>query len=383
MFVEQKQSVFVFFSYEKRDKRLRDRLEDHLSDLRYRGLITTWHDRTILAGEDRLQQIDASLEKAQIILLLISANFMASDYCYGREMQQALRLHAQQKAAVIPILLRPVVANSAPFRHLSMLPTNGKPVTGWRDRDSAFVDVVLGIEKAAERYVASVHDVPLKIGESLIGSAWNELPYEGTSRQNFPPGREKGFNRDLPLPIKVVPPNAARRILGVILLLIHRRRRLRREVELRETEIQRFTEEKHWQQAEEQRRKRAYYLKNIEIYRRAVDNDPRDELAWRGLGNSYYALAKYADALDAFQHALLSQPTASACAGAGNACARLTRYAEAITFYSSALKLDQDVTLNYSDYIHALQATGKASEAVQMQAQASELGYFDDDDEIE
>jgi hypothetical protein len=80
MFVEQKQSVFVFFSYEKRDKRLRDRLEDHLSDLRYRGLIITWHDRKILAGEDWLQQIDASLEKAQIILLLISANFMASDY---------------------------------------------------------------------------------------------------------------------------------------------------------------------------------------------------------------------------------------------------------------------------------------------------------------
>ncbi|HXR66701.1 MAG TPA: tetratricopeptide repeat protein [Ktedonobacteraceae bacterium] len=141
--------------------------------------------------------------------------------------------------------------------------------------------------------------------------------------------------------------------------------------------------EKHWQQAEEQRRKRVYYLKNIEIYRRAVDYDPRDELAWRGLGNSHSALAKYAEALNAFQHALQCQPTASACAGTGDAGARLARYAEAITFYSSALKLDHDVALNYSDFIHALQATGKASEAVQMQVWASKLGYFDNDDEIE
>ncbi len=153
MAAEQVQGVIVFFSYAKRDKILRDRLEEHLSNLKYKGLIQTWHDRDILAGSDWLEQIDISLHNAQIILLLISSTFMASDYCYSKEMQQALQLHAQKKATVIPILLRPVLYTGAPFARLSILPTNGKPVTSWRDRDSAFVDVALNIEKVAMYYV--------------------------------------------------------------------------------------------------------------------------------------------------------------------------------------------------------------------------------------
>src|SRR5689334_3406462 len=155
MAAEQAQGVIVFFSYVKRDKMLRDRLEEHLSNLKYKGLVQTWHDRDILAGSDWLEQIDISLHNSQIILLLISSTFMASDYCYGKEMQQALQLHAQKKATVIPILLRPVLYTDAPFARLSMLPTNGKPVTSWRDRDSAFVDVALNIEKVALYYVQS------------------------------------------------------------------------------------------------------------------------------------------------------------------------------------------------------------------------------------
>lgn len=153
MVAEQAQGVIVFFSYARRDKMLRDRLEEHLSNLKYKGLVQTWHDRDILAGSDWLEQIDISLHNAQIILLLISSTFMASDYCYGKEMQQALQLHAQKKATVIPILLRPVLYTDAPFARLSILPTNGKPVTTWRDRDSAFVDVALNIEKVALYYV--------------------------------------------------------------------------------------------------------------------------------------------------------------------------------------------------------------------------------------
>jgi tetratricopeptide (TPR) repeat protein len=153
MSVEQKQSIVVFFSYAKRDKLLRDRLEEHLSNLKYRGLITTWHDREILAGMNWLEQVDLALRNAQIILLLISSAFMSSDYCYGKEMQEALHLHKQKKAAVIPILLRPVLFTDAPFAQLSMLPTNGKPVTKWHDRDSAFVDVVLSIERVIKHYL--------------------------------------------------------------------------------------------------------------------------------------------------------------------------------------------------------------------------------------
>src|SRR3989449_11160525 len=108
MTTTQRDSVYVFFAYARRDRSLRDKLEDHLSNLKYRGLITTWHDREIRAGEEWTRQIDIYLNKAHIILLLISSHFMASEYCYGIEMKQALERHERREADVIPILLRSV-----------------------------------------------------------------------------------------------------------------------------------------------------------------------------------------------------------------------------------------------------------------------------------
>src|SRR5436305_5251336 len=101
--LERERGAFVFFSYAHRDKVLRDKLEEHLSNLKYRGLITTWHDREISAGEEGAQQIDIYLNQAHIILLLISASFMASEYCYSIEMRRALERHERQEADVIPI----------------------------------------------------------------------------------------------------------------------------------------------------------------------------------------------------------------------------------------------------------------------------------------
>jgi tetratricopeptide (TPR) repeat protein len=147
MSLVQTENLLLFFSYARQDKGLRDKLEEHLSNLKYRGLISTWHIREIGAGEDWQQQVDIHLESAHIILLLISSSFMASQYCYSMEMTRAMERHQQGKARVIPVLLRPVLFTGAPFAMLKMLPTNGKPVVNWRNRDSAFVDIALGIER--------------------------------------------------------------------------------------------------------------------------------------------------------------------------------------------------------------------------------------------
>jgi len=151
--LERERGTFVFFSYAHQDKRFRDKLEDHLSNLKYRGLIATWHDREIRAGEEWAQQIDIYLNTAHIILLLISSDFMASEYCYSIEMKRAMERHEQMEADVIPILLRPVLYTDAPFAKLQMLPANGKPIVRWRDRDSAFVDIAYGIETIARKYL--------------------------------------------------------------------------------------------------------------------------------------------------------------------------------------------------------------------------------------
>ena len=145
------QPIELFYSYAHRDERLRKRLETHLSALRQQGVITEWYDRKIIAGTDWKQNIDAHLTTAAVILLLISPNFLASDYCYGVEMQRALARHAAGKARVIPVILRPVDWQGTPFAHLQCVPTDAKPVTTWTNRDEAFRDVATAIRAAIEQ----------------------------------------------------------------------------------------------------------------------------------------------------------------------------------------------------------------------------------------
>src|SRR2546423_7329297 len=139
----------LFYSYAHEDELLRQHLETHLSLLRRQGLISEWHDRRIAAGTEWKQEIDRHLEMASIILLLISPDFLASDYCYDIEMQRALERHQRGEARVIPIVLRPVDWHTAPFGHLQSLPRDGKPVTEWDNRDAAFRDIAQGIRRAA------------------------------------------------------------------------------------------------------------------------------------------------------------------------------------------------------------------------------------------
>ena len=138
----------LFFSYSHKDEALRDRLEVHLSALKRSGAITTWHDRRIVAGDPLGQRIDENLERADIILLLISPDFLASDYCHDIEMQRALERHAQGTARVIPVILRPCDWQHSPFSSLLAAPADGKPITRWPDEDEAFVDVVRQIRVA-------------------------------------------------------------------------------------------------------------------------------------------------------------------------------------------------------------------------------------------
>ena len=142
----------VFFSYAHEDELLRNELEKHLSLLRRQGFITAWHDRLITPGTDWMQTIDDHLESASIILLLISADFVASDYCYGIEMQRALQRNQTGQALVLPILLRPVDWKGAAFGHLQVLPTNAQPITVWKNQDEAFADVAVGIYQAIENF---------------------------------------------------------------------------------------------------------------------------------------------------------------------------------------------------------------------------------------
>jgi len=152
-----KKAVTVFYSYApfSKDEILRATLEKHLAGLQRSGLIESWSQREIIAGKDQREEIDKHLEAASVILLLISPDFIASDYCYSAEMLRAMERHQSGAARVIPILLRPVYLEDEPFTQLATLPKNGKPISMWRNRDVAFAEIAGSISTSIKELQAS------------------------------------------------------------------------------------------------------------------------------------------------------------------------------------------------------------------------------------
>lgn len=137
----------LFFSYSHKDERFRNELGNHLKILERLGLIASWYDRLIRPGQDWADVIDENLEHHDLILLLVKHSFISSDYCYAKEMERALERHDKGEAMVIPIIVRDVNWKNAPFSHLQALPKDGRAVSLWPDRDTAWRNVSDEIER--------------------------------------------------------------------------------------------------------------------------------------------------------------------------------------------------------------------------------------------
>lgn len=135
----------LFYCCAAEDEALLVRLDKHLKLLQRQGLIETWHHRQIPAGEDWRKTADARFDEAEVILLLVSADFLSSDHAWDVEVTGALARHEQGTAVVIPVLLRPCDWKSAAFAKLRALPANETPVTRWVDQDEAWVEIALGL----------------------------------------------------------------------------------------------------------------------------------------------------------------------------------------------------------------------------------------------
>ena len=140
----------VFFSYSHADEALRDELQKHLAVLKREGAITTWHDRRLLAGDNLDGTIQQNLEEADIVLLLVSKDFLASGYCYDIEFERAMERHRKGLCWVIPVILRPCDWKSTPIGGLVAVPKDGKPVVSWPDSDDAFLDITRKIREYVE-----------------------------------------------------------------------------------------------------------------------------------------------------------------------------------------------------------------------------------------
>jgi hypothetical protein len=140
----------IAFSYSHKDEGVRNDLETHLKLLERHGLISSWHDRKIMPGQMWKDVIDESFKTADIIILLISAEFIASDYCYEVEMKTALERHGNGEAWLVPIIVRDCQWKKTPFGGLQVLPKDGKPVNSWPDRDEVLRSIADEIEKIIE-----------------------------------------------------------------------------------------------------------------------------------------------------------------------------------------------------------------------------------------
>jgi tetratricopeptide (TPR) repeat protein len=145
--------------------------------LKRQGVIASWHDRRIGAGTEWAGQIDDHLNSAKVILLLVSSDFLASDYCYDLEMKRAMERHDAKEACVIPIALRPCDWKGAPFGKLQGLPKDMKPVTSWANQDEAFTDIARGIRQAVEKIKANPEHLQRKTAAKTAGkSQASQLP---------------------------------------------------------------------------------------------------------------------------------------------------------------------------------------------------------------
>ena len=173
--------VRVFFSYAHQDEKLAHQFMTHLAFLKRQREVDIWHNGEIKAGDIWETSISEELKAAQLILLFISPDYIASTYCYEIEMKQALERHKAGKARVIPIIARPTVGwNTSPFGELQVVPKNGKAVTTWTNRDEAWFDVVERIRETIQDLIGDTISIKQtrKVGTGKSGLTFVRIALE-------------------------------------------------------------------------------------------------------------------------------------------------------------------------------------------------------------
>jgi hypothetical protein len=162
----------VFISYSTKDDKHLSRLLVHLALLKRENKISEWHGGMIRPGEDWEKSITEQLERAKIILLLVSADFMASDFIWGVELRRALEKSVRDEAVVIPVIVSPVGWHTASFGRLQALPDGAKPITRWGNRDQAWESVASGLRAVIDQLQPSE---VTPISEECLSTGFSKL----------------------------------------------------------------------------------------------------------------------------------------------------------------------------------------------------------------
>src|SRR6266487_676036 len=284
-------SINIFCAYAHNDKRFRDGIARHLN----RNFIAKWYDREIEVDNEERKQIDAHLNTSHIILLLISVDFIASDYCYGMEMKHALERHEAGTASIIPIIVRSVDWQGAPFSKLQVLPTYGKPVSSWTNADEAFQDIARGIQQVMKIIIKQQYmlDAETAMKNQQYKSAL--VAYEEA--------------------LQLGPDDSAL-------------------YEAKATTL--------------------YILGSIDealaTYQQAIKLKPESASVWRGRGQALVSMDRFSEALDAYEHATGLEPDNPYLSKEkGDVFYQLMKWDEALSCYEKAIHLKPDFSSAYLD----------------------------------
>jgi tetratricopeptide (TPR) repeat protein len=308
-------SVEIFCCYARKDQSLLNELRIHLIPLKRQGLITIWADTDIDAGIEWEKEVEKHLDTAQMILLLISPEFMASDYCYSVEMKRAMERHERGEARVIPIILRHTSWQLAPFGKLQPLPTGAKPVisSSWRNKNVAFHDVAEGIRKTIESLITK-----LALSTETISTV---------TTTNI----GKVSTSSVPVQIPLFTPSIKNK----------------RQASSYVSQLAK------------------HYTEILDAYEQALQLDPTDAYTYTLKGDTLYDLERYEEALVAYERSIQLDPeNPYTYIFQGHALDELERYEEALAAYEQAIRLDPKYATAYKGKGDALYELKRYKEAL-------------------
>lgn len=366
-------AVKIFYCYAHEDKGYRETLEKHLSTLRQLELVTEWSDRNISAGKEWTNEVDNNLNTADIILLLISPDFMHSDYCHGIEMKRALERQKNGTARVIPIILRHGDYEGAAFNHLQTLPTGKIPVAHrkWSHRDEAFSDVAQGIRKVVKEllceqqleegnirlYRQQYKEALAAFEQAIYFNSASALAYIGKGQTLY----------QLALENLLVNGDCHAEALAAFEQAIHLDATNSIAYEGKAIVLFKFFNPK----------KADTMKKILSAYEQAIHLDPKNESAyiWQGNASMYYCA--YSEALAAYEMAIdiALFPNQDAFEGKANALYKLERYEEALASCEHTIREFPKSGYIYSIKGNVLYCLTRYQEALFAFEDATALGY--------
>jgi tetratricopeptide (TPR) repeat protein len=363
----------IAYCYASEDEALRYELDKHLSILKHQGLIITWQNSEILAGSEFKLEKEIQLNKAKIILLLISSDFLNSDYCYSIEMRHALQRHSLKDAKVISILLRAVDWKDAPFSILPTLPINHVPITSWQNRDEAFAEVTREVRRLVTEFFneSFLNNTSQKIIDTTASnrSAANTGMLLSAIAELYNSSGNKYCNREQ---------------YQKALLAYEQAIGLEEKDNFIINKGDTLYNLKHYSEA------LATYTRVINgysLFKRYEDDyeivsgkaRPKDieiARAYEGMGKTLYELGRYVEALYAYDYTLeLCSDNPETYFNKGLALSEIKSFLAAIANYEKAINLNPYYELAYYHKDLALQQIEKSKETEEAIKQAHQFGY--------